>query len=940
MKKIPIFFIFFLVLSLNIYPQYCQVSLQNPSMGFIRIFNFNGILNANNTYDPSGYSDYSATYRTDLCYPGQTYSFQVDGSGFWANNSGVTIWIDFNQNGNFNEPNEKVFRSVVPSSMVISGSITIPTNALEGSTRIRVLYSDYWPYFSQYLADNPCCYNCLNGMYGEYEDYRIRIASFQPTIISSTNDTILCTDSFLKVSYTISGTFNSANVFSVQLSDSLGSFTNHTTIGSLTSQISDSIICYIPKFNPPGTRYKVRIVSSDPVVIGTPNNSNIVINKLPNPSILGNSNVCDRSYYSYQTLTASNRLWTWSSEKGVVYQSQTSPNKAIIYWGDLAPEDVPVYDTLKVIELNTITGCKDSNLFQVTIYPKPHLEILGKNSVCELEEVVYSVTNTNLSSYKWIANRGSIIGSDNTNTVIVKWGSTASTNGSVKLIGVNQNGCKDTTEILVTINNLPSPKITGDLICCEKTPQIYASNSKADETDQWLVINGTIIGESTTKAVIIEWSQKGTGQVALIQKNSITGCSDTARSVINILPRPSASINGGLTVCSSEWSYYTTESQPGYIYDWNIIGGKVSGPIDNAGVFIEWKSTSGRGVLRLIKENSQGCRDTSSINIDINEKPKASIDGPTMSKVNSVVSYETTQDDKINYKWEVLKGGKILGSTTESKVDIKWEFGPEGKLQLIQQDRAFGCSDTALLTNSITNSNVIINGYSEVCENSEWIYTSDLPLGAENKWSAFGGSIVGSSLGKSVVVRWSNKGNGIINLIQTIQKDNFKDSSSMYVNINPVPEKPKITRQNNQLSSSAFLSNQWYLDGVKLLDSTDQFLYPSKNGNYQVSSYQKPCTSELSLAVYVNLLGVEDQESYSELKIIPNPANSEFKIISLNDLITAVKIFNILGESIFSEENLTSSVFNVKSINLQSGVFYIMISTEKQYIVKKILIYH
>jgi uridylate kinase len=90
----------------------------------------------------------------------------------------------------------------------------------------------------------------------------------------------------------------------------------------------------------------------------------------------------------------------------------------------------------------------------------------------------------------------------------------------------------------------------------------------------------------------------------------------------------------------------------------------------------------------------------------------------------------------------------------------------------------------------------------------------------------------------------------------------------------------------------------------------------------------------------VNLLDVADQDNDLEINIIPNPANNEFKIIATNDLIKSVKVFDLLGVSIFSDENLNLSVFNFNSSNFQSGVFYLTIRTEKKFIVKKLLINH
>ena len=76
------------------------------------------------------------------------------------------------------------------------------------------------------------------------------------------------------------GTFNSGNVFTAQLSDNTGSFTSPTNIGSGgSSPVSISI----PANTPSGTNsYKIRVVSSNPVVTGSVSSTFTITN---NPCI-------------------------------------------------------------------------------------------------------------------------------------------------------------------------------------------------------------------------------------------------------------------------------------------------------------------------------------------------------------------------------------------------------------------------------------------------------------------------------------------------------------------------------------------------------------------------------------------------------------------------------------------------------------------------------
>lgn len=90
-----------------------------------------------------------------------------------------------------------------------------------------------------------------------------------------------CSGSAIVVNFTTSNTsFALNNVFTAQLSDLNGSFTSPTNIGSvnLAGVVSSSFIyAQVPSNLPFGTGYRIRVVSSNPAIIGSDNGADITI---------------------------------------------------------------------------------------------------------------------------------------------------------------------------------------------------------------------------------------------------------------------------------------------------------------------------------------------------------------------------------------------------------------------------------------------------------------------------------------------------------------------------------------------------------------------------------------------------------------------------------------------------------------------------------------
>ncbi|MCB2204575.1 T9SS type A sorting domain-containing protein [bacterium] len=106
-----------------------------------------------------------------------------------------------------------------------------------------------------------------------------------------------CVGDMMTVPYTASGNFQAGNTFTAQLSDGSGSFSSPTTLGSVASTTSGQISGSIPGSVVTGTGYRVRVVSSMPVLVANDNGSDLSISEVPNASITpaGPTTFCEGS---------------------------------------------------------------------------------------------------------------------------------------------------------------------------------------------------------------------------------------------------------------------------------------------------------------------------------------------------------------------------------------------------------------------------------------------------------------------------------------------------------------------------------------------------------------------------------------------------------------------------------------------------------------------
>ena len=119
----------------------------------------------NTTTAGTGYENYTAL-STNVT-SGSAYTITITPS--WTSSvysEGYSVWIDYNQDGDFTDTGEQVWTKAASTTTPVSGSITIPTTANSGSTRMRVS-----------MKYNGIPTSCEAFSYGQVEDYTVNIVS-------------------------------------------------------------------------------------------------------------------------------------------------------------------------------------------------------------------------------------------------------------------------------------------------------------------------------------------------------------------------------------------------------------------------------------------------------------------------------------------------------------------------------------------------------------------------------------------------------------------------------------------------------------------------------------------------------------------------------------------------------------------------------------------
>ena len=157
---------------------YCDASGAQPWQEWISNVTLGDI---DNTTGKTPYGDYTSL-NTDLVL-GATYPISLSPGFSWTlYDEYFRVWIDYNQDSDFDEANELVFEGF--GQTMLTGNIVVPASANIGSTRIRVA-----------MQRNNYAESCGAFEIGEVEDYTVNILDGGPVLSLSCPSNISVTAS-------------------------------------------------------------------------------------------------------------------------------------------------------------------------------------------------------------------------------------------------------------------------------------------------------------------------------------------------------------------------------------------------------------------------------------------------------------------------------------------------------------------------------------------------------------------------------------------------------------------------------------------------------------------------------------------------------------------------------------------------------------------------
>ncbi|MBL7889341.1 MAG: PKD domain-containing protein, partial [Bacteroidia bacterium] len=567
-----------------------------------------------------------------------------------------------------------------------------------------------------------------------------------------------CACATVNVPFTSTGTFNAGNIYTAELSNAAGSFAAPVSIGTLASTANTgTIVATIPCNTPAGTGYRIRVVSSNPVITGTDNGVNITVNASVTPSVSivsTGTTICAGDAVTF-TATPTNG-GTTPSYQWQVNGANAGTNSTTFTSSTLANGDVvTVIMTSSDACASPATATSNSITITVQSSVVPSVSIVSSGStICAGDAVTFTATPTNggsTPSYQWQVN-GSNAGT-NSDTFT---SSTLANGDVVTVIMTSSSGCASpatatSNSITITVQSSVVASVSiaasttticsGDPVTFTATP----TNGGATPTYQWQV-NGSNAG---TNSATFTSSTLNNGDVVTVIMTSSSSCatgSPATSNSINITVQtsvvPSVSISpAAAVICTGDAATFTATPTNGGTtptYQWQVNGTNAG---TNSATFTSSTLNNGDVVTVIMTSNSPCASPTTAtsnsatVTVNTCSQPTANFTAnqTTLCQPGCVNFTDLSTGNPTSWSWS-FPGASPSSSTAQNPTNICYSANGSYTVTLIATN-ADG-SDTLTQTGYITVGapvQVTISGNTSInaCEQT---YLSASPADGTYSW--------------------------------------------------------------------------------------------------------------------------------------------------------------------------------------------------------------
>jgi|GEM_PF-3563792 len=406
--------------------------------------------------------------------------------------------------------------------------------------------------------------------------------------LTADNPVILayCAGEALTTGYSVTGTYIAGNLFILQLSDNTGSFATPTNIDTVIGITSGMFSCNLPLSLAAGTAYRIRVVSTNPVLTSIASTQDITIFATPSiPSLpSGSTELClnpaNTGYSSSATNVTSSTWILYPASAGIITGSGAT---ATVDWTD-------TYTGTAYIKIMGFNGScpgpwSDSLMVTLSDYPDAAMIPSGDTLMCQNPgSTAYSTPLiTNADSYLWQLNpgtAGTITGTGN--NITISWNPAFTGIAQLTVQGVHAV-CNGALSPALSIHIIAAPVQanipTGtSALCFNASNTTYTTNPVSGATSYlWNLYPAAagVITPAGTSAEV-DWDNSFIGQakivVAAINATCQGATSDTLFVTLSDVPSQAAQPTGTSEYCAGVTSSnYTTAGATGATtYTWGL----------------------------------------------------------------------------------------------------------------------------------------------------------------------------------------------------------------------------------------------------------------------------------------------------------------------------------------------------------------------------------
>ncbi len=691
---------------------YCTASTSYMDE-YIGAVEFGDIYNWNWDWS-SGVYDYTY-YSTDL-KAGESYYMYVYNGGYAYSSDQVGVFIDWNQDCDFDDAYEQQYLTTYSSGWEFWGYVYVPMTASPGPTRMRVRMT---------YSSTPS--PCGSSSYGEVEDYTVNVIPSVTLTTLPLVETQFCAGNSFQVSYEATGPFNWGNIFTAQISDQFGNFSSPITVGTLTSTGSGTIDCTIPTDFKASDNYYIRVIGSDPSIEGS-SYGPITIYQLPVAyKVIGNGSYCIND-------PKGSPIELDNSQANTLYQLKFNGNNIgspVMGTGNTISFGNYKTEGNYTIEATSQYGCKNMmyGMVQVKIIPLPTVYTMsggskfynepGDGTYCDGEDgVAIGMSNSDLNVKYTLKFNGNV----DITTVSGTGGGLSfgyfTQEGTYTATAITTDGgCPNSMSGSITVRKIPAPEkytltTSGKYCEGEAGADISLNGSQAGVLYQ-LQFNGENLGDpiNGTGSSISFGKYKNEGIYTVVATSTSMGCTTQMNGKVSpqMIPNPKVyDITGLNYFCKgsegSEISLSNTEM--GIMYQLMRDGIPIGNAITGTESSISFGKQNVAGLYTIEATSIEGnC--TKEMNGSINLKeipsPEISITGNMTPKFGGNENYTDASagEGGDTYFWSA-EGGEIQGSNTSSSVIIDWGNNKTGKVR-VTKTNVYGCTTTVEVDINLIN---------------------------------------------------------------------------------------------------------------------------------------------------------------------------------------------------------------------------------------------